>query len=90
MPRTEVQISAIVSSRTKDLVEEYSRATGVKKGRLIEMALLHHMQALHELPADIIVPPRMVVRKESAGQLAARIEHPPKPTKAMKELMRGD
>jgi hypothetical protein len=90
MARAEVQISAIVSTHTKELVEEYSRASGVKKGHLVEMALLHHLRALQELPSDVIVPPRIVVRKEYAAELADRMEHPPKPTKAMKELMRGD
>lgn len=90
MARPDVQISAVVSSGTKALVEEYSRATGVKKGHLIEMALLHHLRALHELPAEIIVPPRLVVRKEAAARFVAHIEHPPRPTKAMQELMRGE
>lgn len=90
MAREDVQISAVVSSRTKELVEEYSRATGVKKGHLIEMALLHHLRALHELPADVIVPPRIVVRKEAAAEFVAHIERPHRPTKAMRELMRGD
>ncbi len=90
MARTEVQISAIVSAHTKELVEDYSRASGVKKGYLIEMALLHHLRALKELPSEVIVPPRIVVRKESAEKLALLLKHPPRPTKAMKELMRGD
>jgi hypothetical protein len=90
MARTDVQISAIVSTHTKELVEKYSRASGVKKGHLVEMALLHHLRALHELPSDVIVPPRIVVQREFATELAALMEHPPKPTKAMKELMRGD
>ena len=35
------------------MVERYTEARGVKKGHLIEEALLHHLQALRELPADI-------------------------------------
>ncbi|HEX8441676.1 hypothetical protein [Archangium sp.] len=49
----ETQISAYVSDTTKELVERYVEAHGVKKGRLIEEALLHHLQALRELPADL-------------------------------------
>ena len=42
----DTQISAYVSDTTKELVERYVEAHGVKKGRLIEEALLHHLQAL--------------------------------------------
>ena len=37
MARAEVQISAIVSTHTKELVEEYSLASGVKKGHLLSL-----------------------------------------------------
>lgn len=90
MSDSHVQISAIVSSATKELVEQYARATGVKKGHMVEMALLHHLRALQELPADVIIPPRLVVTKETGRDIASLIEKPPKPTKAMKELMAGD
>ena len=62
MATTETQISAIISSSTKEMVERYTEARGVKKEHLIEEALLHHLQALRELPADIIIPPRITVR----------------------------
>jgi hypothetical protein len=48
----ETQISAFISDTTKELVERYVEAHGVKKGHLIEEALLHHLQALRDLPAD--------------------------------------
>jgi uncharacterized protein (DUF1778 family) len=90
MSKSQVQISAVVSRATKELVEKYSQATGLKKGHMIEMALLHHLRALQELPADVIVPPRLILSKKSGKDVAAAIEKPPKPTKAMKELMSGD
>ena len=43
------QISAYISYDTKALVEAYSKKSGVKKGFLIEDALLHHLQALKPL-----------------------------------------
>jgi hypothetical protein len=55
----ETQISAIVSQSTRDLLERRVRATGVKKGHLIEQALRHHLQALQELPADVIIHPKL-------------------------------
>jgi len=85
----ETQISAYVSDTTKELVERYVEAHGVKKGRLIEEALLHHLQALRELPADLIIPPRIVVEQETFERVAELTRRPRKPTKAMRELMGG-
>jgi hypothetical protein len=56
-----IQISALVSRTTKELLERHVRATGVKKGHLVEQALRHHLEALQELPADVIVRPKLVV-----------------------------
>ncbi len=64
MPK-ETQISAIISETTRERLEKHVRATGVKKGHLVEQALLHHLQALDELPADVIVHPRLVVTRKS-------------------------
>ena len=56
MAKVETQISAYVSLRTKEMVERYTETRGLKKDHFIEDALLHHLQALRELPADIIIP----------------------------------
>ena len=85
----ETQISAYISDTTKELVERYADTHGVKKGHLMEEALLHHLQALRELPADIIIPPRIVLSKESFRRVTERVERPRKPTKAMRGLMSG-
>ncbi len=63
----ETQISAHVSDTTKELVERYVEAHGVKKGHLIEEALLHHLLALRELPADVIIPPSSRSEPGDAG-----------------------
>ena len=55
------QISAPISKETKDLLERQAKATGVKKGHLIESALRYHLRALQELPADVLVPARIVL-----------------------------
>jgi len=86
MATTDTQISAVISGRTKELVERYTEARGVKKGHLIEEALLHHLKALRELPADIIIPARIVVDEETAKALQQRVDKPRAPTKAMEEL----
>ena len=53
---TDTQISAHISVETRELIERYTGAHGLKKGALVEQALLHHLQALRELPADVIIP----------------------------------
>lgn len=68
------QISALVSQTTRDLLERHVRATGVKKGHLVEQALRHHLQALHELPADIIVHPTLVVTRKSGEAILREVE----------------
>lgn len=88
--RDEIQISAVVSKGTRDLLERQARATGVKKGYLVEQALRHHLQALQELPADVIIHPRLVVTRKSGERLLHQIETG-KPGKALRDLMRdGD
>jgi len=84
------QISAVVSETTKELLERHVRATGVKKGYLVEQALRHHLQALQELPADVIVHPKLVVTRKSGAALSKEIENA-KPTEALRDLLRdGD
>jgi hypothetical protein len=89
MATTDVQISAFISAATKDLLEKHARATGLKKGHVVEMALLHHLQALQEIPADVIIPPRLVVSAREGRKLLRRIKQPGRPTRSMRELMRG-
>jgi hypothetical protein len=84
-----MQISAEISQGTKQLLERYSRAHGVKKQFLIEIALLHHIQALEELPASIIIPPRLVVSAASGRKIAELVSRRQKPTSDLVELMRG-
>ena len=86
---SETQISAFISETTKRKVERYAEAHGVKKGHLIEEALLHHLQALRELPADLVVPPRVVLTRSSFERVLKLVKKPRKPTKAMRALMAG-
>ncbi len=86
----ETQISALVSRTTKDLLERHVRATGVKKGHLLEQALRHHLQALQELPADVLVHPKLVLTRKSGEAILKQMETG-KPTPALRDLMRdGD
>ena len=83
----EIQISAFVSRITKEWLDRHVRATGAKKGHLVEQALQHHLQALQELPADIVVHPRIVVTRKSGAAILKEIATR-KPTSALRKLMR--
>ena len=86
----EVQISALVSQSTKDLLERQSRATGVKKGYLIEQALRHHLLSLEQIPLELVVHPKIVVSAKS-GRAMLRQVSSARTTKALRKLMRdGD
>lgn len=81
------QISAHISKDLKEELERYTDAHGVKKDALIERALAHHLQALRELPSDVIIPPRVILSRVSFEKVVDRILKPRKPTKAMSKLM---
>jgi hypothetical protein len=83
------QISAHISDETKKLLEAFVRSHGVKKAHLIETALLHHLQALRELPADVVIPPRLVVSKRSGDAIREVLTASRKPTATMRRLMSG-
>ncbi len=84
---TTTQISAYISKSTKEQVEAYVKSRGVKKGFLIEEALLHHLKVLKEIPEDIVIPARLVLSKKSMEQVAELLESDQKPSKALKALM---
>jgi hypothetical protein len=86
----DTQISAQISEATRALMEKYVRQTGVKKGHLVEQALLHHLQALDELPAEYIVHPQIVVSRKTGEEMIRRADSV-EVTPALRNLMRdGD
>lgn len=88
MPTAQTQISAFISDSTKETLEKYADAHGLKKAHLIEEALLHHFQALREIPFDVIIPPRLIVSRDSGQAILERVQKPARPTRAMRELFR--
>ena len=81
------QISAHISAATKRELESFADSRGLKMGYVIEDALLHHFQALKQLPEDVVVPARLVVSPASFGRVAAALARPRKPTAALKKMM---
>jgi hypothetical protein len=80
------QISAHIPATVKERLERYVRAHGITRAALIEQALLHHLQALEELPSEVIVPARVVLSKKSARKVRELTSRPPAPTEAMQRL----
>jgi hypothetical protein len=82
----ETQISALISGTTRELMEKHVRQTGVKKGHLVEQAILHHLQALDEIPAEFIIHPRIVVSRKTGVEMLRRAESV-EPSPALRGLM---
>ncbi|MFU8891126.1 MAG: hypothetical protein ACNA76_05630 [Anaerosomatales bacterium] len=82
-----IQISAQISEAAKRRLDQYAQETGMKKGRVVEDAIMRHLDALDELPADYIVPTRIVVSAETWETIVGEIESPPEPTPELRELM---
>jgi hypothetical protein len=61
----------------------------VKKGALVEQALLRHLQALGDLPADLIIPPCLEPSEDSFAQVTELAATPRNPTTALRALMAG-
>lgn len=83
------QISAFISNTTRERLERYTDSCGMKKGAVIEAALLHHLQALDELPLDLVVPAKLVLTRASFAEVTASLTNPAPATPAMTALMAG-
>ncbi len=86
----EVQVSGFVPEDVKDELERIVRARGLKKGFVLEQALRHHLRALAEIPEEFIVPPTLVLTKESFEDLLRRLKRPGKPAPGLRKLMKGE
>jgi hypothetical protein len=84
------QISATVSVATKEKLDEFSEAHGLKKNFVVEQALLYFMEARRELPDEALIPTRLVIENAAFDRIAALVASPPPATSALRELMRGD
>ncbi len=68
-------------------MERFTSAHGLKKGALVEQALLHHLQALLEISGGLIIPPRLALTEASFAQVAAPSASPRALTKAIAEFV---
>jgi hypothetical protein len=84
----ETQISAYISDDTKAALETYVKRRGVKMAHVIEEALLHHLQALREIPEDVMIPARLVLSEKSMRAVARRLAVDEEPSEELKALFR--
>ncbi len=83
------QISATVSAATKEKLDRFTESHGLKKNFVVEQALLYFMEARKGLPDEALVPVRLLLDDEAFERVVKLLEHPPAPTVALRELMRG-
>ena len=81
------QISAQVSDSAKQLLDEFSALSGIKKNRIVEDALWFYVRARQELPESAIVPARMVLTERGAAAVERSLARPPQATPALARLM---
>jgi S-adenosylmethionine:diacylglycerol 3-amino-3-carboxypropyl transferase len=86
---TQSQISATVSSATKEELDRFTESHGLKKNYVVEQALLFFMTARRELPDEALVPARIVLDNVSFDRIATMVERAPAPSKALRNLMRA-
>ncbi len=79
-----------LSPETQALLERHARATGQSTAWVVEQAVLHHLQAVAELPLDLVVHPKLTVAPRYGETLLREIEQA-LPNEALQNLLRdGD
>lgn len=83
------QISATVSTATKESLDRFAESHGLKKNYVVEQALLYFMQARRELPDEALIPARLVLTNDTFDRIVRELQSPAAPTDALRKLMRG-
>lgn len=86
---TQSQISATISSATKEELDRFTESHGLKKNYVVEQALLFFMKARRELPDEALIPARIVLDDDAFDRIVASLEQAPAPNEALRELMRA-
>ena len=85
----DTQISAYITDETRQRLDMFVRETGLKKARVIEDALNYHLDALQELPADAIIPTRIVLSHDDGLRFLEELDSDAEPTDELRRLMRN-
>lgn len=90
MADVQSQVSATISTTTKEKLDRFTEEHGLKKNFVVEQALLYFMAARRELPDEALIPTRLVLDDKDFARVVERLVAPPPPSAALVELMRGD
>jgi len=82
-----VQISAYIEDDIKQKMEAYSSAHGLKKGFLIQNALDYYLNALHEIPTNMMTPSHISVDEKT---FEALVDGETKANIKLKKLLKDD
>ncbi len=82
------QLSTPISRETREMLDRYSKRTGIKKGYLIEEALRSYLLAHEALPADLLAPSSVQLTPASSKKFVRELRGT-KPNSALRKLMRG-
>ena len=84
------QLSTPITRETREMLDRFSKKTGIKKGYLIEEALRSYLIAHEGLPRDLVVPSTLELTAASSKKFVREVRAR-KPNTALKKLMRdGD
>jgi hypothetical protein len=83
------QVSATISTTTKEKLDRFTDELGLKKNYVVEQALLYFMESRRELPDEAFIPTRIVLDDDAFKLIVERLRAQPSPTAELKELMRG-
>lgn len=86
--KSQSQISATISTGTREKLDRFAESRGLKKNFVVEQALLYFMEARRELPDEAFIPARLVVEDDAFDRIVELIETPPAPTDALRDLLR--
>jgi hypothetical protein len=84
------QISVTISETTREKLDRFTERHGLEKNFVVEQALLYFMEARRELPDEALVPTRLLIDDRAFDRIAELVTSPLPPTRALRELMRGE
>lgn len=84
------QISARIPGDLKSQFDALVERKGLRKEFVVEEALRFHLRALEEIPAEYIMPTRLVLDAKSSQRVVEALTTPPEASEALAALVRGD
>ena len=83
---TTSQVSATISTTTKERLDRFTEELGLKKNYVVEQALLFFMNVRRDLPDESFIPAKIVLDDAGFQQVVEDLESPLAPRKALREL----